>query len=83
MACGEESFLNSLVKMFKLPALTLALGRAVGSPTPVVVPATRLAKEHPRQERGDLMAPQSREERHGVTPCPLPRSLPSDQMEKC
>ena len=27
LACGEESFLNNLVKMFKLPALTLALGQ--------------------------------------------------------
>lgn len=26
LACGEESFLNNLVKMFQLPALTLALG---------------------------------------------------------
>jgi hypothetical protein len=27
LACGEESFLNNLVKMLQLPALTLALGR--------------------------------------------------------
>lgn len=26
LACGEESFLNNLVKPFQLPALTLALG---------------------------------------------------------
>lgn len=31
VACEEESFLNNLVKMFKLPALTLALGRGLAA----------------------------------------------------
>lgn len=31
LAYGEESFLNNLVKMFKLPALTLALGRGLAA----------------------------------------------------
>lgn len=31
LACGEESFLNNLVKMLQLPALTLAPGRALAA----------------------------------------------------
>lgn len=31
LAYGEESFLNNLVKTFKLPALTLALGRGLAA----------------------------------------------------
>lgn len=31
LAFGEESFLNNLVKTFKLPALTLALGRGLAA----------------------------------------------------
>lgn len=31
VAWGEESFLNNLVKTFKLPGLTLALGRGLAA----------------------------------------------------
>lgn len=37
LARGEESFLNNLVKMFKLPALALALRRGLASCLPLAL----------------------------------------------
>lgn len=79
-ACGEESFYNNLVKMFKLPALTLALGGGASCPLLALQlwrekPQRRLAEEHPARGKGVLWL-------RGADPSCLCH-LPSAWMERC
>lgn len=88
LAYGEESFLNNLVKTFKLPALTLALGRGLAACCWLsdscggrTLGGDKLKSTQSRSK--GILGLHRAGERGMELPSPLPLPLLSIQMEQC